>query len=166
MAHSAETKRNVRDMYVDKLLPLKVISTNVGIAEATLRRWRLAAKDAGDCWDAARTAARSTGVAGEFTMDLLERFATTIEETLALIDTTEMSLDARIKAQSSVADQAAKINRLAGGGNAKVAKRKVALTVIQKLTQHIQHSHSDIAVEFTKALQTFAPIINKELDNV
>lgn len=166
MAHSMDVKHAVRHSYVIELLALSVAAIKHGVADGTVRRWKMEAKDAGDDWELARAASRrSEGTAGEFTSDFIEEFTIQVNETFALLkeNSEALSLEQRTKTLSSLTDMMSKVMKVSGG-NKKLEKRTIATDVIKKLAGFVSSHHPDFTPQFVDIITAFAPRIDKEFD--
>lgn len=167
MAHSHETKLAVRHSYVTELLALSVAAIKHQVADGTARRWKSEAKEQGDDWDLARAATRRTeGSAGEFTADFIEEFSIQVNETFSLLkeNSESLTLESRTKILNSLSDNMSKVMKLSGSSK-RLEKRTVATEVIKKLSQFVSRKHPDFTPALIEILTSFAPVLDKELDD-
>ncbi|WP_439604271.1 DUF1804 family protein, partial [Shinella sp.] len=61
MASDQDTRRKARADYVYRRMSLSTIAVTLNVGQATVGRWKRAAKEDGDDWDMARTAAVIAG---------------------------------------------------------------------------------------------------------
>ena len=61
MASDADTRRKARSDYVYRRMQIATVALTLNISQATIGRWKKAAKEAGDDWDMARSAATIAG---------------------------------------------------------------------------------------------------------
>jgi hypothetical protein len=165
LAHSDLKIDEVRDAYVNSLLSTIVIAVKHGIPEGTIRRWKMAAKKAGDDWDTARAAARlSKGPVGELQQDFLEQFSLQINEAFDELKNSEkpIPISEKIKLFNSLVESMRKAKQIIGGDD-RLPKRAIATEVMTLLTNHIKTHNPEFLPDFQQALQTFIPVLNEKL---
>lgn len=146
-----------RASYVHERLPLTAVADRHGIAYDTVRRWKQQARERGDDWDRARTAARlAAGGLGDITTRIIEDFAFLFEAEVGRLKSDEaMTPGERAELMARVADAYAKMMRAAGAADAKIGKLAVALQVLEELAKFIREQFADDLPRFAAILEPF-----------
>ncbi len=106
MAHSQETKDQLRHRYVFERLPLEKAAGLSGVSVPTARRWKQQAQDFGDDWGKLRSAHTLAGtdleeVARTLLTDLVLQFKATMD---ALAADGKMDAKTRVELLTSLSD--------------------------------------------------------------
>ena len=147
----------VRRCYVYQRQPIGAAAQAAGVTEQTARRWKLAARQAGDCWDKARAAARiATGGLGDLTARVIEDFALLFEATIEELKHAQ-DIDAARKAEalSRLSDAYIKTMKAAGAVDPQIGRLSIALQVLDELAKFIREHHPDQLLAFTNILEPF-----------
>lgn len=157
MAHPIEMRGAVRGTYVYKRLPLQAAAEAAGVSYNTAREWKRKAKEEGDDWDRARSAARLAGGGlGDLTPVVIEDFVLLFQATVEKLKTdSDVDPIKRAQALSSLADAYIKTMKAAGGGDPKLAELAVALKVVEELTKFIRDRFPDQLPVFAQILEPF-----------
>jgi transposase len=156
MAHAPEVRAAVRRTYVAERQPLEVAAERHGVSYNTVRQWKRAAKDAGDDWDRARSAARmAAGGLGDLTTQVLEEFALLFQSTMEQIGSSEFDGIQKAEAMSRLADAYTKTVKAAGGGDNRIAKFAIAMQVMETLAKFISENYPADLERFAAILEPF-----------
>jgi len=162
VAHSPETRQAVRRSYVHDRLSLKAAAEKHRVGYHTARRWRDTARDNGDCWDKARTAARMAGGGlGDITTQLLEDFALLFQATVEEIRDGDYDGLKKAEALSRLSDAYTKTMKAAAGGDPKIAKLSIALEVLEELARFIRENHPQQLESFALILEPFGARVSE-----
>lgn len=156
MAHGPEVRQAVRRSYVGERLPLEAAAEKHGVAYNTARHWKRKAKDEGDDWDRARSAARmAAGGLGDLTTQVLEEFALLFQSTMEQIGSSELDGVQKAEAMSRLADAYTKTVKAAGGGDGKIARLAVAMEVLERLVAFIQQHYPQHGAALLEVMEPF-----------
>ncbi len=163
MAHSAETQARLRQLYVYERQNLKQACGALGIAYDTGRRWKRQAREHGDCWDRARTAARlSGGGLGALTEAVIEDFVLLFQSTITALKTSENGNPIqRAEALSRLSDAYAKTMKAAGATNPELAKLSIALDTIKMLGDFTRDHYPQHAQALLEILEPFGAHVSQ-----
>lgn len=162
MAHAPEVRAAVRRTYVSERQPLEVSAERNGVSYNTARQWKRAAKEAGDDWDRARSAARmAAGGLGDLTTQVLEEFALLFQSTMEQIGSSEFDGIQKAEAMSRLADAYTKTVKAAGGGDNRIAKLSVAMEVLEKFVAFIQQHYPQHGQALLEVLEPFGEELSK-----
>lgn len=164
MAHSPETRQDVRGHYVFERLPLEQAAERAGIPYNTARTWKKKAKERGDDWDRARDAARLTeGGLGDLTRLVLADFTAQFRATMdALKADPGNPLDAA-QALTRMADSYVKMVGAAGRADPAITKHGIALEVLRLLSDYIRERFPQHLTAFAEVLEPFGGHLQREL---
>lgn len=162
MAHSQETRDNVRRLYVEGL-PLTGAAATHGVSYDTAREWKTAAKKKGDDWDTARAAYRiSDQGIDDLNKQLIEDFARQIITT-----TRELENAANIPAQTKadmlaqLADAYAKFSRAFARINPAYSGLSVALDTLKTIVSHLSANDKDALRALHPHLDDIGAVISR-----
>ena len=156
MAHPAEKRAQARKLYIHQRLSVPVIAVQLGVSEATIRRWKRAAKQRGDDWDAARAALMISGEGLEATVShVVEEFVIQFQAALAQLKSEDIKPDERVKLMASLTDSFNKMVAASGRVAPKISQLSVALDVLRRLGEYIRAHHPDQAETFLAVLEPF-----------
>lgn len=162
MAHAPEVRAAVRRTYVSERQPLEAAAERHGISYNTARQWKRTAKEQGDDWDRARSAARmAAGGLGDLTTQVLEEFALLFQSTMEQIGSSEFDGIQKAEAMSRLADAYTKTMKAAGGGDSKIAKLATAMEVLEKLVAFIQQHYPQHGTALLEVLEPFGEELSK-----
>ncbi len=156
MAHSAEKRREARKAYIYERLTIPAVALKVGVPAATIRRWKRAAKQAGDDWDAARAAVMLSGEGLEAVVStVVEEFVLQFHAALEMLKREDIAPDERVKLMAQLSDAFNKMVGAAGRVAPKISQLSVALDVLRRLGEYIREHHPDEAETFLAILEPF-----------
>jgi len=156
MAHPQDRRRRARQLYIFKRLAVPAIALDVGVSEATIRRWKRKAKDAGDDWDAARAAVTISGEGLEAVVSsVVEEFTIQFQAALEMLKSEAIAPDERVKLMASLSDAFNKMVGAAGRVAPKISQLSVALDVLRRLGEYIRAHHPDQVETFLAVLEPF-----------
>lgn len=146
-----DVKRKARSDYVYRRMLQSTIAAAYGISEATVGRWKKAAKDAGDDWDKARTAHVIAGEGMETVVShVLEDYMILAQATLDEIrdgpHTTREKVDMLVSLADAQTKMVASSKRLAP----KISELGVAQDVMAKLLDFVKENfpqHAQVILE-------------------
>lgn len=162
MAHSPEKRADVRRSYVGERLPLDAAAEKHGIAYNTARHWKRQAKEQGDDWDRARSAARmAAGGLGDLTTQVLEEFALLFQTTMEEVGSSEVDGIQKAEAMSRLADAYTKTVKAAGGGDSKIGKLAVAMEMLERQVTFVQQHYPQHANALLEVLEPFGEELSR-----
>lgn len=139
-SHPREKHALLRSMYVFRRLSLEQAALHCGVTKVTARRWKNRAKDAGDDWDAARSAA-ALGDAHfkDLSRKLLEDYLVQHQATIDMLRADE-GMDAlkRATTLASLADSFGKTMAAFKRVTPELDKQAVQLDVLQRLADFVR----------------------------
>lgn len=155
MAYAPEVRAAVRAAYIYQRLPLADSAAAGGVPEGTARSWMRAARNEGDDWDAARSAA-SLSREGQLAVAslVLEQFVLQFQATLThLKDSTDVGPIERAEILARLSDSYTKMMSAAGKVSTPISRLGVAMETIRSLSKYIAERRPD-------ALDTFADMLD------
>lgn len=140
MANDQDTRRKARSDYVYRRMQIATIALTLNISQATIGRWKKAAKEAGDDWDMARSAATIAGegldtVVSSVTEDFVLLAQALLDEVKG---NKELTLDQKIKHMVALGDAMVKVTASAGKLAPKISELGVAQSVVEHLISFVQ----------------------------
>lgn len=163
MAHDADTRRAVREAYLGGLA-LDQAAARAGVPAATARRWKAAAREAGEDWDRLRNVAMLAAGGGlEAAIGrVVAMVVTQGEETMRLLQAdAELAPLERTQAIASLTDSLGKASAVAARLMPQTSRLGIALDVIRRLTDHIATHHPAQAAAWAELLEPFGDEIAK-----
>ncbi|MGB7650904.1 MAG: DUF1804 family protein [Gallionella sp.] len=149
MAHSADTRDKVRQLYIEGM-PLKGAAVTCGVGYDSAREWKTAAKHNGDCWDAARAAYKISGTGiDELNQQLVEDFARQVITTTRELENSPIPAADKAKLLAQLADAYAKFSKSFARINPQFSGLSVALDTLKTSAEYLR-LHDPAAL---KALQ-------------
>lgn len=145
----AETRRKARSDYIYRRMMQSTIAAAYGVSEATVGRWKKAAKDAGDDWDKARTAHVIAGEGVEVVVSsVVEDFMIQAQAILDEVKEGDHSTAEKVGLLVSLADAMTKMAASAKRFAPKVSELGVAQDVMAKLVEFVreQFPHHQAAI--------------------
>ncbi|MDP8567915.1 DUF1804 family protein [Methylophilus aquaticus] len=146
MAHSQETRNNVRKAFVVDGLPLTVACSTNGVSYDTGREWKRQAKEAGDDWDTARAAHQitnqSTDEATKQLVDIMVRKALVIAQKL---EDSNLGPEQQIQLVASISDSMSKFTKCIARIDPKLGALSVALDTLKTIAEYLQ-KHDRVAL--------------------
>ncbi|GHC40825.1 MAG: hypothetical protein BGP11_08370 [Rhodobacterales bacterium 65-51] len=151
MSAKEDLKRKVRSDYVYRRMMQSTIAAAYSISEATVGRWKKAAKDAGDDWDKARTAHVIAGEGMEAVVSsVLEDFMIQAQATLDEIKDGVHTTKEKVEMLVSLADAMTKVTASAKRLAPKISELGVAQDVMAKLLDFVKENfpqHAQVILE-------------------
>ncbi|MCX2697062.1 DUF1804 family protein [Ochrobactrum chromiisoli] len=140
MASDQDTRRKARSDYVYRRMAIATIAMTLNVSQATIGRWKKSAKDNGDDWDMARSAATIAGegldiVVSSVTEDFVIMAQALLDE---VKNNKELTLDQKIKHMVALGDAMVKVTASAGKLAPKISELGVAQSVVQHLVSFVQ----------------------------
>lgn len=138
MAHSQETRDNLRRLYVEGM-PLNGAAVAAVVSYDTARGWKEAARKKGDDWDAARAAYRISGAGiDELNQQLVEDFARQVIATTRELETATIAAAAKAQLLAQLADAYAKFSKAFARVNPAFSGLSVALDTLRTVADHLK----------------------------
>ncbi len=147
MSAKDDVKRKARSDYVFRRMMQSTIAAAYGISEATVGRWKKAAKEQGDDWDKARTAHVIAGEGMEAVVStVVEDFMIQAQAILEEIKVGKHSTKEKVDMLVSLSDAMTKMTSSARKLAPKISELGVAQDVMAKLLEFVretfpQHAH-------------------------
>lgn len=166
MAPRDDIRRKARSDYVHRRMMQSTIAAIHGVSEATVGRWKKAAKEAGDDWDKARTAHIIAGEGIETVVStVLEDFMMLAQSTLDEIKNGDHSTKEKVELLVSLADASTKMTASAKRLAPKISELGVAQDVMAKMLDFVREffpQHAPIILEILepfgeKLAEIYAP---------
>lgn len=140
MASDQDVRRKARSDYIYRRMTMATIALTHNVSQATVGRWKKAAKEGGDDWDMARSAATIAGegldtVVSSVTEDFVLLAQALLDEVKS---NPELTIDQKIKHMVSLGDAMVKVTASAGKLAPKISELGVAQSVVQHLIAFVQ----------------------------
>lgn len=162
MAYPLEKRHEVRRYYVYDRFPMESAAEKAGIPYNTARIWKQKAKEEGDDWERARSAAMMAGGnLGDLTNQVVEQFSTLFKSVIDDINTGDYDGLKKAEAISRLSDAYTKTMKAAAGGNPQIARLSVALEVLKAMADFIREHYEADLPRFTVILEAFAVRVNE-----
>ena len=146
-----EKRRKARSDYVYRRMLQSTIATTLSVSEATVGRWKKAAKEAGDDWDKARTAHVMAGEGVEVVVSsVVEDFMIQAQAILDEIKDGQHTTQEKVTMLVSLSDAMTKMAASAKRFAPKVSELGVAQDVMAKLLEFVRENfpqHSAVILE-------------------
>ncbi len=156
MSDKAEIRRKARSDYVYRRMMQSTIAAAYGVSEATVGRWKKAAKEQGDDWDTARTAHVIAGEGVETVVSsIVEDF---MLQALALkeeIKNSAYTLKERVDMLVSIADAFTKMAAGAKRFAPKVSELGVAQNVMAELLDFVREEFPHHSAAILEIIEPF-----------
>lgn len=157
MAHGEEKIRAVRASYVFDQLGLEIAAMKHGIPEATARRWKRDAKQAGDDWDKARSAQMIAG--GGIEDVVRQTLAVVVVQVQATVEAIQANPDMppadKVQALASLADAYNKLMAASKRLMPETDKLAVAMDVVKRMAEFVAKKKPALAHEFVELMEPF-----------
>lgn len=142
MASDTDTRRKARSDYVYRRMQIATIALTLNVSQATIGRWKKAAKETGDDWDLARSAATIAGEGLDVVVSsVTEDFVLLAQALLEEVKSNEkLSIDQKIKHMVALGDAMVKVTASAGKLAPKISELGVAQSVVQHLIHFVQEN--------------------------
>lgn len=153
MAHSQQTKDNVRRLYIEGM-PLNGSAIASGVSYDTARDWKKTAKHNGDDWDTARAAYQiSEQGVDDLTRNMIESM---MRQGLVISRELENgNLTAMQKAQihASLSDSMSKFSKSMSRINPKLGALSVSLDTLKTIAEYLSKHDKNALVVFQEHLE-------------
>jgi len=161
MAHGEDKVRAVRASFIFDQLGLEVAAMKHGVPDATAKRWKREAKQAGDDWDKARSAQMIAG--GGIEDVVRQTLAVVVQQVQATVETIQAAPDMapadKVQMLASLADAYNKLMAASKRLMPETDKLAVAMDVIKRLDSYLRENHPQQASSFAELL----PVFGREL---
>ncbi len=158
MAHGEETRRAVRAGYVFDQLALEAAAVKLGVPEATAKRWKREAREAGDDWDRARSAQMIAG--GGIEEVVRQTLAVIVQQTQATVQAIQAAEDMpaadKVQMLTSLADAYNKLMSASKKLMPETDAMAIRLDTVKRLGEFIRARHPRHASAFVEILEPFA----------
>lgn len=156
MSANDDKRRKARSDYVHRRMMQSTIAAAHGVSEATVGRWKKAAKDAGDDWDKARTAHVIAGegvevVVSSVVEDFMIQAQAILDEIKAGTHTTREKVDMLVSLSDAMTKMAASAKRFAP----RVSELGVAQDVMAKLLDFVRETFPQHAGTILEIIEPF-----------
>lgn len=140
MASDLDTRRKARSDYVYRRMSLSTIALTLNVSQATIGRWKKAAKEDGDDWDMARSAAVIAGEGLDTVVSsVVEDFVIMAQALLDEVkNNKDLNIDQKIKHMVALGDAMVKVTASAGKLAPKISELGVAQSVVRHLIEFVQ----------------------------
>jgi len=157
MAHGEDKIRAVRASFVFDQLGLEIAAMKHGIPEATTRRWKRDAKQAGDDWDKARSAQMIAG--GGIEDVVRQTLAVVVQQVQATVEAIQANPDMpptdKVQALASLADAYNKLMAASKRLMPETDKLAVAMDVVKRMAEFVAKRKPALAHEFVELMEPF-----------
>ena len=163
MAHSPEVRLTARNAYIYQRLTCEQVAQRIGTTSTTVRRWRDQARQAGDDWDHARTAASMSesamsDIARKVIEEYLLQHQAVMEQLKADPETPPLKKAAALASLSDSFNKTMAAFRRAAPETSKLA---VALDVLAQLADYVRRNAPSAAPELLCVLEPFGAELTK-----
>jgi transposase len=157
MSSREDIRRKARGDYVHRRMMQSTIAAAYGLSEATVGRWKKAAKEDGDDWDKARTAHVIAGegvevVVSTIVEDFMIQAQSILDEIRDGVHTTKEKVDMLVSISDAMTKMAAAARRFAP----KVSELGVAQDVMAKLLEFVRAHFPQHAAAILEIIEPFA----------
>lgn len=156
MSARDDKRRKARSDFVNRRMTLAVIATVHGISEATVGRWKKAAKEAGDDWDLARSAHAIAGNGLEaVASSVIEDYFIQAQEVMNEIKAGSLLPFDKVELLAKLADSTVKMAAAAKRFAPNISELGVAQDVIAKLLEFVRDEYPQHASVLLEILEPF-----------
>jgi hypothetical protein len=153
---SDDRRRKARSDYIYRRMTGSTVAALHGISEATFGRWKRAAKEAGDDWDVARSAAIIAGEGIEAVVSsVLEDFMIMAQSLLDEIKQVALPLEQKVRHLVALADAMTKMTSSAGKLAPRISELGVAQDVISQLLDFVRTHFPQHAAAILEIVEPF-----------
>lgn len=159
MAHSQQTKDNVRKLYIEGM-PLTGAAMTSGVSYDTGRDWKARAKANGDDWDIAR-AAYQIGEQGtdDLMRNLIDSMIRQSLITARELESAQLPASAKVELQASLADAMAKFSKSMSRINPKMGALSVAYDSLKVIAEYLAKHDKQALGIFQEHLEGIGAIL-------
>lgn len=155
-----ERQREARRRYVIDRQQLPVIALALGVSEASVRRWKAAAREAGDDWDMARAASTVSGESLDaLIVTVVEDYVVQHQATIEDLKASELTAIEKAKVLAALADSFNKTIGAAGRISPKISELGVAMDVLKRLGAFVHERFPEHGPAFLEILEPFGQTI-------
>ncbi|WP_275789714.1 DUF1804 family protein [Pararhizobium gei] len=156
MATDQDTRRKARSDYVYRRMTIATIALTLSISQATIGRWKKAAKASGDDWDMARSASIIAGEGIETVVSsVVEDFMIMAQSLLEQIKNDSLPMAEKVKHLVSLADAMTKMTAAAGKLAPKISELGVAQDVMRHLLDFVRQHFPHHAAVIQEIIEPF-----------
>ena len=158
MAHSKETKTQLRELYVFGGASLRQAADKLGVPFHTARKWRQVAQHTDEDWDCARALnykIHSVDVAQSVYAGLM----VAIDETVGQL--TQLSLPDRVKSLTSLSDALSKTHQLGERLMPEINRQEMVMQIVRLIGDKVQQQHPELMSAFTQVLDEISPQLER-----
>jgi len=153
MAHSQQTKDNVRRLYIEGM-PLNGASIASGVAYDTSREWKRVAKQNGDDWDTARAAYQiSEQGVDDLTRNMIESM---MRQGLVIsreLENGNLTAVQKVQMHASLSDSMSKFSKSMSRVNPKLGALSIALDTLKTIAEYLSKHDKDALANFQENLE-------------
>lgn len=151
-----DRRRRVRSDYIYRRMMQSTIAVAYGISEATVGRWKKAAKEAGDDWDKSRTAHVMAGEGVEVVVSsVVEDFMIQAQAVLDEIKSGNHTTQEKVAMLVSLSDAMTKMAAAAKRFAPKISEFGVAQDVMAKLLDFVRDEFPHHAAAILEIIEPF-----------
>jgi len=163
MARDQEKHDAVRRSFICDRLALKTAADLHGVAPATAGRWKVKAKEKGDCWDKARTASRlAQGGIGDLSIQVLEDFTMQYSTLMDVLKHADIEPLEKATILTKLAEKKKKITKAAGGSDNQIGRLSIAMETLELFAKFLGERFPHTLESYVLALEQFAPELSKQ----
>lgn len=156
MSGRDDKRRKARSDFVNRRMTLSVIATVHGVSEATIGRWKKAAKENGDDWDLARSAHAIAGNGLEaVASSVIEDYFIQAQEVMNEIKAGSLPPFEKVELLAKLADSTVKMAAAAKRFAPNISELGVAQDVIAKLLEFVREEYPQHAMVMLEILEPF-----------
>lgn len=160
MAHSQETRNNVRKAYVIDGVPLTVAASIHDVNYDTAREWKRKAKVDGDDWDKAKTAFLISSQSND---KVIEQLVSNMVRQALLISTqlesSEIPATDKVDLLASISDAMAKFSKSMSRIDPKLGALSVALDALKTIAEYLAKHDRVALAQFQEHLDGIGAIL-------
>lgn len=160
MAHSQETRNNVRKAYVIDGVALTVAASINGVNYDTTREWKRKAKADGDDWDVARTAYQISSQGND---DVIKQLVGNMVRQALLISTeledSKLGPVEKVDLLASISDAMSKFSKSMSRIDPKLGALSVALDTLKTIAEYLAKNDRVALAQFQEHLDGIGAIL-------
>ena len=161
MAHSQETRDNVRRIYIEGM-PLTGAAACCNVSYDTAREWKRLGKERGDDWDSARAAYRiSEQGIDDLNKQLVEDFARQVITTTRELETASIAAAEKALLLAQLADAYAKFSKAFSRINPQLSGLSVALDTLKTIVDLLQKRDKQALLAIQPHLDEIGAVLGK-----
>ncbi|MDO9233061.1 MAG: DUF1804 family protein [Methylotenera sp.] len=159
MAHSQQTKDNVRRLYIEGM-PLNGAAIASGVSYDTAREWKRSAKQNGDDWDTARAAYQiSEQGVDDLTRNMIESM---MRQGLVIsreIETGNLTAVQKVQIHASLSDSMSKFSKSMSRINPKLGALSISLDTLKTIAEYLSKHDKTALASFQEHLEGIGAIL-------